>query len=86
VLRAVIQLFAVSLMIAPSLEPRAGALRSRPRGGRRRPPEVMAVLHAPQLPRVWTAPTGKHLLLADPVVYPHSPSWRRPCTSWPASG
>ncbi len=34
------------------------------------PEEVMEVLHAPQLPRVWTAPTGEHLLLADPVTYP----------------
>ncbi len=34
------------------------------------PQEVLDVLHAPHLPMVWTAPTGKHLLLADPVVYP----------------
>jgi dipeptidyl aminopeptidase/acylaminoacyl peptidase len=39
-------------------------------GWRKPPEEVMAVLHAPQLPSVWTAPTGRHLLLADPVVYP----------------
>ena len=34
------------------------------------PEQILDVLHAPQLPWVWTAPTGKHLLLADPVVYP----------------
>ncbi len=34
------------------------------------PAEVMEVLHAPKLPWVWTAPSGAHLLLADPVVYP----------------
>lgn len=34
------------------------------------PGEVMKVLHAPSLPEVWTAPTGEHLLLADPVDYP----------------
>jgi dipeptidyl aminopeptidase/acylaminoacyl peptidase len=34
------------------------------------PKVVMEVLHAPQLPWVWTAPTGDHLLLADPVSYP----------------
>ena len=34
------------------------------------PAAVMDVLHAPQLPRVWTAPSGAHMLLADPVVYP----------------
>jgi len=34
------------------------------------PEEVMKVLHAPRLPRVWTAPTGEHMILADPVTYP----------------
>ena len=34
------------------------------------PQEILDVLHAQQLPWVWTAPTGKHLLLADPVLYP----------------
>ncbi len=30
--------------------------------------DILEVLHAPELPRVWTAPTGEHLLLADPVT------------------
>ena len=34
------------------------------------PEELLEVLHAPQLPRNWTAPTGEYLLLADPVLYP----------------
>jgi len=34
------------------------------------PKEVLDVLHAPQLPRVWTSPPGEYLLLADPVLYP----------------
>ncbi len=34
------------------------------------PQEVLDVLYAPQLPWVWTSPTGGHLLLADPVLYP----------------
>ena len=34
------------------------------------PQEVLDVLHAPQLPYVWTSPTGEYLLLADPVLYP----------------
>lgn len=34
------------------------------------PAEVLDVLHAPGLPWVWTAPSGAHLLLADPIVYP----------------
>ena len=32
--------------------------------------DILEVLHAPQLPWVWTSPTGEHLLLADPVLYP----------------
>ncbi len=34
------------------------------------PKEVLDVLHAPRLPRVWTSPTGEYLLMADPVTYP----------------
>ncbi len=34
------------------------------------PGDILDVLDAPRLPRVWTAPTGEHLLLADPVTYP----------------
>jgi dipeptidyl aminopeptidase/acylaminoacyl peptidase len=34
------------------------------------PEDIMEVLHAPQLPSVWTAPTGEYMLLADPLLYP----------------
>ena len=34
------------------------------------PQAILDVLHAPQLPWVWTAPSGDYLLLADPVLYP----------------
>ncbi|MEM9005338.1 MAG: prolyl oligopeptidase family serine peptidase [Cyanobacteria bacterium P01_F01_bin.86] len=34
------------------------------------PQEVLDVLHAQQFPRVWAAPTGKSLLLADLILYP----------------
>jgi len=34
------------------------------------PEELLEVIHAPQLPWVWTTPTGEYLLLADPVLYP----------------
>jgi len=34
------------------------------------PEDILKVLHAPQLPWVWTAPTGEYLFLADPVLYP----------------
>jgi dipeptidyl aminopeptidase/acylaminoacyl peptidase len=39
-------------------------------GWQQPPADIMEVLHAPQLPWVWTNPTGEHLLLADPVLYP----------------
>lgn len=32
--------------------------------------DIMKVLHAPQLPWVWTAPSGQTMLLADPIYYP----------------
>ena len=32
--------------------------------------EMLQVLHAPQLPWMWITPTGDHMLLADPVLYP----------------
>jgi dipeptidyl aminopeptidase/acylaminoacyl peptidase len=34
------------------------------------PQEILDVLHAPALPWVYTAPSGQHMLLADPVSYP----------------
>ncbi|MFQ4140404.1 alpha/beta hydrolase family protein [Nodosilinea sp. PGN35] len=51
----------------------AGALDDRLKlttGWQVPPQDVLEVLHAPQLPYVWTAPTGEYLLLADPVLYP----------------
>ncbi|MEO0349055.1 MAG: prolyl oligopeptidase family serine peptidase [Cyanobacteria bacterium P01_A01_bin.15] len=32
--------------------------------------EVLEVMHTQEFPRVWTAPTGEYMLLADPVLYP----------------
>ena len=58
-----------ALMIAPG----AGAQETgmQPAAGWQSPPaDVLEVLYAPQLPRVWTAPTGEYMLLADPVLYP----------------
>ena len=34
------------------------------------PEDLLKVLYAPQLPWVWTAPTGDYLFLADPILYP----------------
>ncbi|MGB5304288.1 MAG: hypothetical protein WBP17_14165, partial [Gemmatimonadota bacterium] len=43
----------------------------QPAAGWQSPPaDVLEVLYAPQLPRVWTAPTGEYMLLADPILYP----------------
>ena len=67
--RVLTTLIAAVLMISPIGEAADGTLQ--PTSGWQTPPEeVMEVLHAPQLPWVWTAPTGEHLLLADPVTYP----------------
>ena len=67
--RVVTTLIVAVLMIAPVVQAVEGAVQ--PVAGWQTPPEeVMEVLHAPQLPWVWTAPTGDHLLLADPILYP----------------
>jgi dipeptidyl aminopeptidase/acylaminoacyl peptidase len=43
----------------------------QPVTGWQSPPEDwLKVLYAPQLPWVWTSPTGEYLLLADPILYP----------------
>ncbi|MGE5355428.1 MAG: alpha/beta hydrolase family protein [Deltaproteobacteria bacterium] len=34
------------------------------------PKEIMDVLNAPLLPQVWTSPTGAHMIMADPILYP----------------
>jgi dipeptidyl aminopeptidase/acylaminoacyl peptidase len=52
-------------------QPSALADSLQPATGWKSPPaDLLEVLHAPQLPWVWTAPTGEHMLLADPVLYP----------------
>lgn len=48
----------------------AGNSAPPPEGWQSPPTDIMKVLHAPQLPLVWTAPTGEYLFLADPVDYP----------------
>jgi len=69
--RVVTTLIAAVLMIVPiSVAEAAGGTTPPTTGWQTPPEEVMEVLHAPQLPWVWTSPTGEHLLLADPVTYP----------------
>jgi len=60
---------AIALSVASTIAV-AGPLQQSQTGWQRPPEEVLEVLHAPRLPSVWTAPTGEHLLLADPVLYP----------------
>ena len=66
--RVVMSLVAAALLIVPGAAA-AGDLQE-PTGWQTPPEAVMKVLHAPQLPWVWTAPSGTHLMLADPVTYP----------------
>ncbi|MEM7063572.1 MAG: prolyl oligopeptidase family serine peptidase [Cyanobacteria bacterium P01_B01_bin.77] len=54
-------------MMAVSLE----ASENSPRAQWQSPPEeIREVMHDQQFPRVWTAPSGEYMLLADPVLYP----------------
>ncbi|NQT11689.1 MAG: S9 family peptidase [Planctomycetes bacterium] len=67
--RVLTVLTAVELTMAPIAEATDDTQQSKT-GWQTPPKEVMEVLHAPQLPSVWTAPTGAHLLRADRVTYP----------------
>ena len=59
---------AVILLVSCAL---ASGVSMEPADSWQSPPEdLLDVLYAPQLPWVWTAPTGEYLLLADPVLYP----------------
>ncbi len=51
--------------------PAAAQDSNRSNAGWQTPPEeIMNVLHAPQLPWIWTSPTGEYLFLAEPLHYP----------------
>ena len=67
--RVLTVLAAVALTMTPIAEATDDTQQSKT-GWQTPPKEVMEVLHAPQLPSVWTAPTGGHLLLGDRVTYP----------------
>ena len=55
----------------PGTGPEAPGKTPQPANRWQSPPEDwLRVLHAPQYFNVWTAPGGKTLLLADPVLYP----------------
>ena len=62
--------FVLAIVFTASLAAAEGG-EQQPETGWQSPPEdILEVLHAPRLPRVWTAPGEGHLLLADPVLYP----------------
>lgn len=62
-------LIAATLTVMPIAEA-AEETRQLKTGWQTPPKAVMEVLHAPRIPLVSTAPTGEHLLLADPFTYP----------------
>ncbi|MBN2346836.1 MAG: hypothetical protein JXO51_10650, partial [Candidatus Aminicenantes bacterium] len=69
-------LLAIALLLLvhfplPGAGPEASARIPQPANRWQSPPEDwLRVLYAPQYFTVWTSPDGKHLLLADPVLYP----------------
>ena len=68
ILPSLLGFVAVALLLAPAAVAQDAAM---PAIGWQSPPaEWMKVLYAPPLPSAWTAPTGEHMLLADPVLYP----------------
>lgn len=65
-----ILLLAVIPFVAAANSYSQGDTKEAPVGWQTPPEEIMNVLHAPQLPWVSTSPTGKTMLLMDPVLYP----------------
>ncbi|UCG62178.1 MAG: S9 family peptidase, partial [Candidatus Zixiibacteriota bacterium] len=62
---------AIFLVLALAASVATAGDSSQPSSGWQSPPaEWMKVLHAPQLPWVWTSPTGEYMFLADPILYP----------------
>jgi dipeptidyl aminopeptidase/acylaminoacyl peptidase len=62
--------FALAAVATASLAAAEGGEQQPVNGWQSPPDDILEVLHAPQLPLVWTAPGEGHLLLADPVLYP----------------
>jgi len=58
--------FVLVALVAISLMPTLG----QDTGWQTPPEEIMKVLHAPELPWIWTAPAGDYLFLAKPNDYP----------------
>ena len=64
--------FVLSLLFIPfaAVAQGSGDQDDAPLTWQKPPEDILKVLNAPQLPWVWTSPTGIHLLMADPILYP----------------
>jgi dipeptidyl aminopeptidase/acylaminoacyl peptidase len=60
----------VAVWMVATIAGAAEGIGQAPTGWQSPPEDILEVLHAPQLPWVWTSPSGEHLFLADPVTYP----------------
>jgi len=71
IMKSVILVAMAAIPFLPAAGQRQNQGNQLPESGWQTPPEeIMKVLHAPQLPWIWTAPTGEHLFLATPAHYP----------------
>lgn len=71
VLKSVLYLVLMVIPWMTASGQKADGEKLAPETGWQTPPDhIMEVLHAPQLPWVWTAPTGEYLFLAEPSTYP----------------
>jgi dipeptidyl aminopeptidase/acylaminoacyl peptidase len=61
---------ALVIVFSAGVAAAAGGEQQPVTGWQSPPEDILAVLHAPQLPQSWIAPGEGHLLLADPVLYP----------------
>ena len=63
-MKSVMLIAVVAIILMPAAAQEADA------GWQTPPEEIMKVLHAPELPWIWTAPTGEYLFMAEPDDYP----------------
>lgn len=62
--------FVLAIVFTASLAGADGGEQQPVTGWQSPAEDILEVLHAPRLPRVWTAPGAGYLILADPVLYP----------------
>jgi len=64
IMKSVMLIAVVAIISMPS------AAQEPDAGWQTPPEEIMKVLHAPELPWIWTAPTGEYLFMSEPDDYP----------------